>query len=70
MSEIVFLISMLWGAGMTGLMFYYKERANERTIMGIALLATIKGIAEGKVSATIDNDGNVRIKEKEHATTS
>lgn len=63
MSEIVFLISMLWGAGMTGLMFYYKERANERTIMGIALLATIKSIAEGKVYASVDSEGNVRITE-------
>lgn len=63
MSDVIFLFSMLWGAGMTGLMFYYRERANERTIMGIALLATIKSIAEGKVYATVDSDGNVRITE-------
>lgn len=63
MSDVIFLFSMLWGAGMTGLMFYYRERANERTIMGVALLATIKSIAEGKVYATVDSEGNVRITE-------
>lgn len=66
MSDVIFLFSMLWGAGMTGLMFYYRERANERTIMGMALLATIKGIAEGKINAIIDEDGNVRVREAEH----
>lgn len=66
MSDLIVLISLIWGAVMTGLVFYYRERANERTIMGITLLATIKGIAEGKVNAIIDEDGNVRVKEAKH----
>ena len=63
MSDLIVLISLIWGASMTGLVFYYRERANERTIMGIALLATIKSIAEGKTYASVDGEGNVRITE-------
>ena len=66
MSDLIVLISIVWGAVMTGLMFYYKGKAQERTIMGIALLATMKGIAEGKARAYVDNEGDVRITEVEH----
>lgn len=63
MSDLVVLISLVWGAGMTGLMFYYKGKAQERTIMCVAMMHSIKGIAEGDIRAYIDMQGNVRVEE-------
>jgi hypothetical protein len=66
MSDFVVLLSLIWGAGMTGLMFYYKGKAQERTIMCVAMMHSIKGIAEGEIRAFVDTDGNVRVTEVEH----
>jgi signal transduction histidine kinase len=63
MNDVIFLFSMVWGAVMTGLMFYYKERANERTIMCVAMMHSIKGIAEGDIRAYIDMQGNIKVEE-------
>ncbi len=63
MSDLIVLISLVWGAGMTGLMFYYKGKAQERTIMCVAMMHSIKGIAEGDIRAYIDMQGNVRVEE-------
>ncbi len=66
MSDLIVLISLVWGAGMTGLMFYYKGKAQERTIMCVAMMHSIKGIAEGDIRAYIDMQGNVRVEEVKH----
>ncbi len=63
MSDLIVLLSLVWGAGMTGLMFYYKGKAQERTIMCVAMMHSIKGIAEGDIRAYIDMQGNVRVEE-------
>ncbi len=66
MSDLIVLLSLVWGAGMTGLMFYYKGKAQERTIMCVAMMHSIKGIAEGDIRAYIDMQGNVRVEEVKH----
>jgi len=66
MSDLIVLISIVWGAVMTGLMFYYKGKAQERTIMCIAMMHSIKGIAEGDIRAYIDSQGDVRVTEAKH----
>lgn len=66
MSDLIVLISIVWGAVMTGLMFYYRGKAHERTIMCVAMMHSIKGIAEGDIRAYLDVEGNVRVSEVEH----
>jgi len=51
---------------MTGLVFYYRDKARERTLMCVAMMHSIKGIAEGDIRAYIDSEGDVRVTEAEH----
>lgn len=66
MSDLIVLISLIWGACMTGLVLYYRDKAKERTIMCVAMMHSIKGIAEGNIRAYVDSDGDVRVTEAEH----
>jgi hypothetical protein len=66
MSDLIVLASLIWGAVMTGLVFYYRDKARERTLMCVAMMHSIKGIAEGDIRAYIDSDGDVRVTEAEH----
>jgi len=66
MSDLIVLASLIWGAVMTGLVFYYRDKARERMIMCVAMMHSIKGIAEGDIRAYIDSDGDVRVTEVQH----
>jgi len=63
MSDLIVLISLIWGAVMTGFMFYFKERAENRTRAILLLGMSIKLIAEGKAKAVLDEDGDARLVE-------
>jgi len=66
MSDLIVLASLIWGACMTGLVFYYRDKARERTIMCVAMMHSIKGIAEGDIRAYVDSDGGIRVMEVKH----
>lgn len=66
MSDLIVLISLIWGACMTGLVFYYRDKAKERTIMCIAMMHSFRGIAEGNIRAYVDNEGDIRVVEVQH----
>jgi hypothetical protein len=63
MSDLIVLISLIWGAVMTGFMFYYKERADNRTRAMLLLGMSIRLIAEGKAKVVLDEDGDARLVE-------
>lgn len=63
MSDLIVLISLVWGAVMTGFMFYFKERAENRTRAVLLLGMSIKLIAEGKAKVVLDEDGDARLVE-------
>lgn len=63
MSDLIVLISLVWGAVMTGFMFYFKERADNRTRAMLLLGMSIKLIAEGKAKVVLDEDGDARLVE-------
>lgn len=63
MSDLIVLISLIWGAVMTGFMFYFKERADNRTRAMLLLGMSIKLIAEGRAKVVLDEDGDARLVE-------
>ena len=63
MSDLIVLISLIWGAVMTGLVFYYRERADNRTRAVLLLGMSIRLIAEGKAKVVLDEDGDARLVE-------
>jgi hypothetical protein len=63
MSDLIVLISLIWGAVMTGLVFYYRERADNRTRAILLLGMSIRLIAEGKAKVVLDEDGDARLVE-------
>lgn len=63
MSDFIVLISLIWGAVMTGLVFYYRERADNRTRAVLLLGMSIRLIAEGKAKVILDEDGDARLVE-------
>ena len=63
MSDLIVLISLIWGAVMTGFMFYFKERADKRTRAMLLLGMSIKLIAEGRAKVVLDEDGDARLVE-------
>ena len=66
MSDLIVLISLIWGAVMTGLVFYYRERADNRTRAILLLGMSIRLIAEGKAKVVLDEDGDARLVEVKH----
>ena len=66
MSDLIVLLSLIWGAVMTGLVFYYRDKANAREHMAGALMFAVRLIAEGKANAVLDTEGNARIVEVEN----
>ena len=63
MSDFIVLISLIWGAVMTGLVFYYRERADNRTRAVLLLGMSIRLIAEGRAKVVLDEDGDARLVE-------
>lgn len=63
MSDLIVLISLIWGAVMTGLVFYYRERADNRTRAVLLLGMSIRLIAEGRAKVVLDEDGDARLVE-------
>jgi len=62
------LFVFIWAMGATGFAVYYQHQARARGIAMVAMMVGFKHVAEGNAEVTI-KDGQLRIREKENATT-
>jgi hypothetical protein len=62
------LFVFIWATVATILAVWFKHQARSRGIAMVALMVGFKHVAEGRAEVTIE-DGQLRVREKEDATT-